>query len=279
VPSGARGYDGAVRPFPVSRARLARAIAHGEAMARDWNTIPDEDLYTVRPAIDPTGYGQIRLVANKPVPKEFSLRLGEMLYHLRSALDAAIYQAAVYTSGKNPPPDDTKLEFPICIKPEDFPGLAKRKMGVLPQAVQDGIEKVQPYNIGCVTPEEMVTNLNRSLGILNELARKDRHRTLHIIGAWAHKIAPVFVLPDGVTLSKLDIMPSGYIGSETVLATFQLTGFQRGMGRIQANPMLALGIGVDEPPASCHANDTFDRRLTEMINAVGSVIDALENYY
>lgn len=252
---------------------------HGETLARDWNAIPDEDLYTVKPAIDPTGYGQIRLVANKPVPEEFSLRLGEMLYHLRSALDAAIYQAAAYTTGKNPPPDENKLEFPICTNPADFPSLAKRKMSVLPQNVQDRIEKVQPYNVRCVKPEEMVTNLNRSLGILNELARKDRHRTLHVIGAWAHKLAPQFVLPDGVTLSKLDVMPNGYIGGETVLATFQLTGFRQGMGRIQANPMLALGIGVDEPPALCHTNDTFDRRLTEMINAVGSVIDALEKYY
>jgi hypothetical protein len=268
-----------MRPFPVSRTRLKRAIAHGEALARDWNAIPDEDLYTVKPLIDPTGYGQIRLIANKPIPEEFSLRLGEMLYHLRSALDAAIYQAAVYATGKNPPPDENKLEFPICTNAAEFPGLAKRRMAVLPQDVQDGIERVQPYNLGFVRPEDMVSNLNRSLGILNDLARKDRHRTLHVIGAWTHKLAPHFVLPDGVTLSTLDVMPNGYIGNETVLATFQLAGFRQGMTRLQANPMLALGIGIDEPPVPCHANDTFDRRLTEMINAVGSVIEALEKYF
>src|ERR1035437_10366747 len=190
-----------MRQFTVARSRLKRAESHFELASKHWNTLPIEDLYNVSLTFDPGGTGIIRVARNKPVPEENSLLLGETLYQLRSALDACIYQASIYSSGKNPPPDENKLEFPICNTRDVFPKLAKRRLFALPQNVQDRIGEMQPYNTPPLPAEDMVRSINRNLGILNDLARKDRHRTLHLIGSWVADLQPEFDLPDGVKLT------------------------------------------------------------------------------
>ena len=121
-------------------------------------------------------------------------------------------------------------------------------------------------------------NLNRSLGILNDLARKDRHRKLHVVGSWALRLKPQLILPPGVTISSMTLMEAGYLDDFAELAAFQLRGFVRGMP-LQANPYLTTTVGLNEPPAPCHPSDTFDRRIAEMMNAVHSVICMFEEYF
>jgi hypothetical protein len=181
-----------MKPFEDARLRLNRAKLHGERLAANWNEIPPEELYSVESNVNPDGTGSLRLARVKPVSDDFSLLLGEMLYHLRASLDACLYQAAIYTTGRNPPPDEQKLEFPICSNKVEFPAIAKRRLSIFPQQIQDAIERIQPYNIPTLPPSEIVKNINRSLSILNDLARKDRHRKLHLVGAWAIELDPVF---------------------------------------------------------------------------------------
>jgi hypothetical protein len=135
-----------MKPLKVARARLKRAIAHLELSAKLWNALAPEDLYIAQVMIDRDGNGRLRIARKNPIPEEHSLLLGEALYQLRSALDACIYQSSVYATGKNPPPDENKLEFPICTDATEFPKLAKRRLFALPQQIQDAIEKMQPYN-------------------------------------------------------------------------------------------------------------------------------------
>lgn len=246
-------------------------------MARFWNSIPTEELCSFWPRIDPDGNGSIRAVGIKPVPDEFSLRLGEMLYQLRSALDACIYQATVYATKSDPPAKEESLEFPITNDPDEFPRLAKRRLWGLPQEVKDGIERVQPYNAPSLPPEEMVNNINRCLGILNDLARKDRHRRLHVVGSLPLSFLPLFRLPEGVSVVDVKTHAEGVLQEQAEIATFRLVGFRRGM-KVQVNPNMATNIGCDEPPVPCHSTDTFDRRLSAIINAANSIVSAFENY-
>ncbi len=89
-------------------------------------------------------------------------------------------------------------------------------------------------------------SLNRSLGILNDLARKDRHRTLHIVGAWPYHFNPQFsVLLRGVSVHDLLIMPPGILEENSVLATFRLEGYTPGMD-IQVNPQLRTKVGCNQ---------------------------------
>src|ERR1039458_6918719 len=89
--------------FEGCRFRIERAEAHCKALAKAWNEISAEDLYTVNAKVNPDGKGSIRLTRPKPFPSVFALQVGEMLYQLRAALDGAIYQAAILDSGQDPP--------------------------------------------------------------------------------------------------------------------------------------------------------------------------------
>lgn len=263
--------------FRVSRLRLQRAKEHSEALATLWNKLPTDKLCELWPRVHPSGFGEIRVIGAKPVPDEFSLRLGELLYQLRSALDACIYRATAYSLNRDPPPRENSLEFPITNDPAEFPKLRKRRLWGLSNDIQDGLELVQPYNTPLLPPEQLVSNVNRNLGLLHELARKDRHRKLHVVGSMPLRIDPEFQLPPGVRVISVKTDANQLIEVNTVIAKFQLEGFKSGM-QLQLNPHLATNIGCSEPPPACCPEDTFPRRLAEMMNAVHSVISAFENY-
>jgi hypothetical protein len=264
-------------PFRVARLRIDRAVSQGKALAQLWNAIPAEDVFKIKPRVTHDGWGSIRVEEIKRISGEYPLLLGEMLYQLRSALDACIYQATIYGKPKLSEKEERSLEFPITNDPTEFPKLAKRRLWGLPSNLQDAIEQLQPYHPPTEPPDQIVFNLNRSLGILNELARKDRHRTLHVIGSWPVKNDPLFDLPPGVTLEYVKIAEPAILEEFVELATFQLRGYKSGM-QIRANPNLTTQIGLNELPRPCHPNDTFDMRLTEMINAAHSVISIFEDY-
>jgi hypothetical protein len=269
-----------MKPFTVARLRLERAKAHGKSLADMWNAIPTEDFFRIRSRVEPDGSGKLFLTQVKPLPDEFALVLGEMLYQLRSALDSCIYQGAIYATKTDPPDKESSLEFPLTSDPDEFPKLAKRRLWAFSQDIQDEIERVQPYNTPTtLPPEQMVMNLNRSLGILNDLARKDRHRKLHVAGCWPMKLHPKFMFPPGVTLVSIEVMEPGLLNESNELAIFQIKGYRRGMAPIQVNPNLATTIGLNEPPLPVHQNDNWDPRFTQMIIAVNSVISAFEKYF
>jgi hypothetical protein len=268
-----------MKPLNVARSRLKRAEAHFALAAVQWNSFPVEDLYKISLKVDANGDGRIRVGKNKPIPEENSLLLGEALYQLRSALDACIYQGSIYASGQNPPPDENKLEFPICADANEFPRLAKRRLFALPQKVQEEIERMQPYNTPSSLPAaDLVRSVNRTLGILNDLARKDRHRTLHVVGSWISDAQPKLDLPKGVRLASLTRIMGGFLTDWSDLATFKLIGFRQGM-RIEANPFLTTEMALNEPPTACHENDTWGQRLNQMLTTVEFVIGDLESCF
>lgn len=269
-----------MKNFDVARLRLNRAKEHGEAMSNAWNDIPAEQFFRVRAKIDRDGGGSLFVEQATAIPDIFSLLLGEMLYQMRSALDACIYQAAIYATGQNPPPNEGSYEFPITSDAAKFPNLARLKLKDIPQNLQDAIERVQPYNQPpTLAGPDVVKNLHRSLSILNDLARKDRHRKLHVAGVTPSKLDPKFTFPHGVKLKSLTVHDPATLQDQTVLASFQLDGFTPNSGEVQVNPFLLTLPGLDEPPIRCDASDTFPMRIQEMMNAVDSVICAFESYF
>jgi hypothetical protein len=264
-----------MRPYRGARLRFERAIAHGERLSKLWNELPAEFLCTLKTIINSAGDGVLVATNVGEIPDELSLVFGEHLYQLRSALDSLIYQATVYATGKNPPLRESSLEFPITTNPDKWTDLVKKRLRDLPTDVQNGIEAVQPYHSLSMAPEDMVSSIGRSLGILNDLARKDRHRQLHIVGSWPLEVKPNFDFPPGVSLRSFQTMPPLLLREGTVIAKYQLDGFASGM-RVGITPNLKTNFGCAEPPSACHPSDTFDRRLGEMVNAVGSILVAFE---
>jgi hypothetical protein len=140
------------------------------------------------------------------------------------------------------------------------------------------IEAVQPYNAPELDPDLWVFNPQRSLGILNDWARKDRHRRLHVIGSVAFNASPKFRLPVGATLGWVVVNESVFLENETEIASFQIGGYAPGMN-VQANPDLCIDVSVDETPTRCAGNDTFGNRLLGITRAVERIVGEFEEFF
>lgn len=268
-----------LRTFQGCRDRLARVDSHRKAFANLWADFVKNDPYSVSLQMENNGAGRLLILpTHNPLPAVFSLELGEILYHLRAILDASVYASAVQQSGQDPPPDEEHLEFPICASYDDFKK-AGWKIRPLSDERRRIIEAVQPYNAPENVPlDVMVYNVNRTLGILNDWARKDRHRNLRVVGAWVANADPTFRLPSGCRMAFLGITYDGFLEDEHVVAEFNIEGFRPSMD-IYANPNLTIDIAVDEPPEPCADTDRLGQRINNMIFSVRTIIDALEGSF
>ena len=62
------------------------------------------------------------------------------------------------------------------------------------------IEDFQPYNTPGLKWADLPYNFNRGLGTLNDWARKDRHRGLHVVAFWASDVRPLLEVPRGTRI-------------------------------------------------------------------------------
>ena len=224
------------------------------------------------------GTGTIGVFPARDIPPICALELGETLYHLRAALDGAVYAAAIRQTGQNPPPDQNHLEFPVYFRPRDFEQHA-RKIAPLSQNCRTFIESVQPYNTPKgLAPEIKIVSINRNLGILSDWARKDRHRQLHIVASWASSASPKVFAPAGTSVRYIRVATDGFLEDNGDIAAFAIDGFIPSMKwEVKANPHLSLDIAVNETPKPCADNDTLGNRLLHMIVAVSAVVGTLED--
>lgn len=262
-----------MQPFEGSRQRIERADGHRETLANVWNRFIENDPYITAVRVNNDGAGRILVSPAWTIPGDLPLVLGEMLYQFRAALDGAVYEAAALESSGHPPLNEKSLQFPICPSSKEFKNAA-RNIAPLSEKCRAFIEAVQPYNAPELAPDLRVFNFNRSLGILNDWARKDRHRRLHVIGSIASNASPKIRLPLGASLASMVIAEPAFLKNETQIASFQIDGYTPGMN-VQANPDLCIDITVDESPPRYAGNDTFANRLMAISQAVKVIIGGI----
>lgn len=256
------------------RLRLDQSRAHKLRFAEIWNGfIQEGDPYSVYVRIDENGEGRIYVDPSEHFPgNELSLEFGEMLYQLRAALDSLVYEVAIIDSGKNPPPDDDKLEFVIRGSENAFDDAAW-KIRPLTDQHRDMIKSIQPYH--AEYPGEGMRIVSERLDTLNDWARKDRHRGLRVIASWGSNKNPLFDLPPGCSVEWVFTTPDGLLENESEVAHFKIRGWQRGMD-MQANPNFAIDVALDDAPAPTDDEDTLNERVNFMIASVAVVIEGFE---
>jgi hypothetical protein len=189
-----------------------------------------------------TGECRFRAVIRKKPPPELSFMVGDVIHHLRSALDNLAWKLAV--AHHDPPPDHTA--FPIYRNEFgknsfNVGGLEKIK-GVLPASIPI-FESFQPY------PRR---GQNPDLWVLDRLWNDDKHRAPHIVGSSApgHEVIyenvvgtlPVFhdgPFDDGAVLMSFFAQPPPYPPPQ-VKVRFEFSVAFDGAGPAQGAPPAEL---------------------------------------
>ncbi len=103
-------------------------------------------------------------------PVEWSIRIGEILYNLRSALDHLVWQM-VLANGQTP---TRKNAFPIVRDEKDWKKEKSKLKGVTSR-VEEMVHRLQPYTGGINLPFDV-----SAFGTLHSLGNIDKHRHLNL---------------------------------------------------------------------------------------------------
>lgn len=156
-------------------ARLDRAEEHFGSFREIWARYLDTRPHQLKHTPNGDGTIAVRLRRTAPIPVGLSVVFGELLYELRAALDNCLYAVAILVSDPNPPPNATRLEWPVRLSASEWKRQSDR-YSALPERIIVALEAIQPYR--AQAPEW------NSLSILHDLARVDRHRSLHGLGLY-----------------------------------------------------------------------------------------------
>jgi hypothetical protein len=194
-------------------ARLDRVSGKRQEFAQCWATYIARHPWDIDVRSVDSSTLEILAVMREPAPVELALIFSEWLAALRASLDNAIYALASSITGQNPPPQAERIQYPICSTPAEFTRQAKR-LAMLPPHIIEALEKSQPYQ----SPWGPESNLTLRV---NELARKDRHRALHVglgcVDEHRIRVAP----PSSVTITFDEtVEPHGHIEQELVIGRF-----------------------------------------------------------
>jgi hypothetical protein len=237
-------------PFEECRSRINRAHGHCKAFVAGWKSLLESDSYSFSAEMKDERTWVVKAALLVPVRSELSLELGEFFYQLRAALNGAVYQTAEMIGSKNSS-NENRWEFPIYAKPNDFRNSALCKWD-FPDQLRDWIESIQPYNaeklIGL--PDEWVC---AALQLLNECARKDRHRRLHLVAAVPITHIGTVVVPSPAKVTSVMSIPANLLDSESEFLRFTADGLITGTD-IDLKGKFTIEVSVDEIPGSVGEN-------------------------
>lgn len=126
-------------------ARLDRAVEHCNQFGDEWAAFLEQHPYDVSVRVYDDGRGTVSITRNQSIPRRLPLLIGEFLYELRAALDNCLYKVAVRHSGRNPPPGEGVLPFPIYDDPAAWARNLYR-LAHLSAEHREMLERIQPYN-------------------------------------------------------------------------------------------------------------------------------------
>lgn len=255
-------------PFQNCWDRVARAEFHRQSLIKLWNSFDTSEAYSSRPQVDDDGTGRFFL---EPVKRDweipFSIELGEMLYHFRSALDSCVYDAAVLKFG-DPLPNPKQWQFPATSDPSEFKE-AIRRMKDIPPDITAILERVQGYSGLTCRFEGKAFPLGKTLVILNDWARIDRHRRLHLVGTALTGGSLRIGHPVEMGIEYCVFTGSEILENQSEIARFKISNFVPGT-TLHFHPAFTLEIVVDEEPRI---------RLQEMALAMGMGICAVREMF
>lgn len=246
-------------------ARLNRAEDHYRSFGRIWAEYLADDPHSLEHTRQDDGTVVVRLRREHAFPIPLSLAFGELLYELRAALDNCLYAVAALVSGENPPPSAARLEWPIRLTPAEWKSQASRYRD-LPSEITDALERIQPYQAEC--PDW------NSLAILHDLARIDRHRSMHGLVLYLSEFR---LLADNRHIEVSDVRPPGIVDENAQLVRMRIAD---GVELSPENFDLHLQFDVDiaDVSESAGPSGTVGRPWGPLDNRLRALIKATRQY-
>lgn len=152
------------RPPGIS-AKVARAHEHLDVMTgeiRAWMDEQRDEGRVEEKVLSSETSVRMGLHFTRPPPLvRWGVMLGDFAHCVRSGLDHLAYALAVEGSGQSPPPNQTRVAFPICTARDHFRRFAAKRLADVSNEAIEAMEAVQPYLRGNSTVLWMVHEVNR----------------------------------------------------------------------------------------------------------------------
>jgi hypothetical protein len=164
---------------------IAEKMRHAQedfkSLAADFKRFREGKFYEVRTEVDfQAGRKRAVFYATEPLPINWSVTLGEILYNMRSSLDHAIYLLTMKYAPKKY--DFRFTAFPVCLTQGRYYGSGLKdsrsgryKLRGVPPEARKIIKRIQPYRVKAPHIPEDTT-----LFVFDDLANIDKHRTLNL---------------------------------------------------------------------------------------------------
>jgi len=197
---------------PDHRAKLEWGRRHFESLNDEINSYVASSPYKMAAKYDFLRSEYVAYFEKiTPVPQDWSLRIGDCLHNLRSALDALAFALAVKHVGRSlTPQEERRVQFVITDDRDGWPNEARKSLTLLSDDAKQIIESVQPYQTFLQDrvcppfdgPERVGYH---TLSLIRDLSNTDKHR--HVIVSLAVAAASAIVVkgegfpPEGLTLA------------------------------------------------------------------------------
>lgn len=152
-------------------AKLRWARKHLEALQADMKGFMAATPYELTVRFDQKRQHYVAaLRAPKPLPRDWSLRIGDILHNARSALDSLAYALAAKHLGRLPSDDEAEqIQFPIVDAAGAWRRDSERWLDHLSPDATAAIEALQPYH-------RTTVRYGHPLSVLRDLTCIDKHR-------------------------------------------------------------------------------------------------------
>jgi hypothetical protein len=186
--------------------------------------------------------GTTTLKITKKPPVEIQIVAGEIIYHLRSALDHIFFDLVErhHPTGIVPTEIEDKLMFPLCLNPpgdaHKTPPIPRKSFGtIIPQWLPEKafalIESLQPYY-----------RRHDDMRMLRIFSNIDKHRRLNTIGV---RMSRIHTLKHRSGLSSTVLMSMLQDGAE--LHTPVHPELPRGKRKVKVEDKYVVTVAFDEP--------------------------------
>ena len=240
-------------PFDSCWDRLDRVRSHRVTLAEIWNEFIEDEPYDFTLLHQGAGVHILVVDQTRPMPAAFAIEFGEWLYNARACLDYIVWATSAFVTGQLPPPDEGTLQYPIYGSLDAWTRSEYRLKHLAPHHRQMLLQ-MQPFNSD---PDA------NYLGVVNRLARIDRHRRLTISTAYLAEMEPVVQVPPGSGTS-LEWGQRVLVDGSAQVARISVTPWVDG-AEVSVNPR----IGIDPEVAEWAESPFWSRvRFAERLHMI-----------